>query len=136
MVYVNAGNPSPDYDGSARVGANLFSNSTIAIDMDTGKLRWHYQAVHHDLWDWDHVTGPLLFDVTTDNGELIKGVAAAGKNCLFYMWDRATGKPVNAMVETIVPTQTDVPGEVVYPTQPIPYTARGVPMDPLCATYI
>ena len=136
MVYVNAGNPSPDYDGSARVGANLFSNSTIAIDMDTGKLRWHYQAVHHDLWDWDHVTGPLLFDVATTNGELIKGVAAAGKNCLFYMWDRATGKPVHAMVETIVPTQTDVPGEVVYPTQPIPYTARGVPMDPLCATYI
>ena len=136
MLYINAGNPSPDYDGSARVGANLFTNSTIALDMETGELAWYYQAVHHDLWDWDHVTGPVLFDVTADDGEVIKGVAAAGKNCLFYMWDRETGKPVHAMVETIVPTATDVPGEVVYPTQPIPYTARGIPMDPLCATFI
>ena len=79
MVYVNAGNPSPDYDGSARVGMNLFSNSTIALDLETGALRWYYQAVHHDLWDWDHVTGPVLFDVTGDDGETIKGVAAAGK---------------------------------------------------------
>jgi len=136
LVYVNAGNPSPDYDGSARVGSNLFTNSTIALDLDTGELVWHYQAVHHDLWDWDHVTGPLLFDITDDNGERVRGVAAAGKNCLFYLWDRETGKPLHAMVETVVPTATDVPGEVVYPTQPIPYTARGVPMDPLCATFI
>lgn len=136
LVYVNAGNPSPDYDGSARVGENLFTNSTIALDLETGELSWHYQAVHHDLWDWDHVTGPLLFDVTKDNGEIIKGVAAAGKNCLFYMWNRETGEPIHAMVETVVPTKTDVPGEQVWPTQPIPYTARGIPMDPLCATFI
>jgi quinoprotein glucose dehydrogenase len=136
MLYVNAGNPSPDYDGSARVGMNLFTNSTIALDMETGRLVWHYQAVHHDLWDWDHVTGPLLFDVNGTDGELIKGVAAAGKNCLFYLWDRATGAPIHAMVETVVPTDTDVPGEQVWPTQPIPYNARGVPMDPLCATFI
>ena len=136
LVYVNAGNPSADYDGSARVGANLFTNSTIALDMETGELAWHFQAIHHDLWDWDHVTGPLLFDVTDDDGKLIKGVAAAGKNCLFYMWDRETGEPLHAMVETAVSTETDVPGEVVYPTQPIPYNARGIPMDPLCATFI
>lgn len=136
MVYVNAGNPSPDYDGSARVGKNLFTNSTIALNMEDGKLAWHYQAVHHDLWDWDHVTGPLLFDVSDDDGNVIKGVAAAGKNCLFYMWDRANGNPIHAMVETIVPTLTDVPGEEVWPTQPIPYNARGIPMDPLCATFI
>ncbi|MDP6579864.1 MAG: PQQ-binding-like beta-propeller repeat protein [Vicinamibacterales bacterium] len=136
MVYVNAGNPSPDYDGSARVGINLFSNSTIALDLDTGALRWYYQAVHHDLWDWDHVTGPVLFDVTGNNGETIKGVAAAGKNCLFYMWDRETGKPLHAMVETLVPTETDVPGEQVWPTQPIPHNAAGVPMTPLCATFV
>ena len=67
MVYVNAGNPSPDYDGSARVGINLFTNSTIALDLETGDLRWYFQAVHHDLWDWDHVTGPVLFDVTDDD---------------------------------------------------------------------
>lgn len=136
LVYVNAGNPSADYDGSAREGSNLFTNSTIALHMDSGELAWHFQAIHHDLWDWDHVTGPLLFDVKDDDGSIIKGVAAAGKNCLFYMWDRETGKPVHAMVETAVSTETDVPGEVVYPTQPIPYNARGIPMDPLCATFI
>ena len=135
-VYVNAGNPSPDYDGSARVGINLFSNSTIALDLETGELRWYYQAVHHDLWDWDHVTGPVLFDVTDDDGRTVKGVAAAGKNCLFYMWDRETGTPLHAMVETQVPTETDVPGEQVWPTQPIPHNAAGVPMTPLCATFV
>tara|TARA_B100002003_G_C14154177_1_gene555386 strand:+ start:3421 stop:5217 length:1797 start_codon:yes stop_codon:yes gene_type:complete len=136
LVYVNAGNPSPDYDGSARVGENLFTNATIALDMNSGELAWYFQAVHHDLWDWDHVTGPLLFDVTNDAGELIRGVAAGGKNCLFYLWDRVSGAPLFPMVETVVPTATDVPGEVVYPTQPIPHTARGIPMDPLCATFI
>ena len=136
LVYINAGNPSPDYDGSARLGKNLFSNSTIALDLETGALRWYYQAVHHDLWDWDHVTGPVLFDVTGNDGETIKGVAASGKNCLFYMWDRETGTPLHAMVETMVPTETDVPGEQAWPTQPIPHNAAGVPMTPLCATFI
>ena len=134
LLYVNAGNPSPDYDGSARLGMNLFTNATVALHLETGKLAWYYQTIHHDLWDWDHVTGPLLFDVTRD-GQTIKGVAAAGKNCLMYIWDRATGEPLNPMVETAVPTETDVPGDVVWPTQPIPYTARGVPMEPFCATY-
>ena len=100
MVYVNAGNPSPDYVGSARAGMNLFSNSTIALDMETGALRWYYQAVHHDLWDWDHVTGPVLFDVTDDDGAIIKGVAAAGKNCLFCMWDRETGASSMSMLRS------------------------------------
>ena len=136
LVYVNAGNPSPDYDGSARVGKNLFSNSTIALDLETGALRWYYQAVHHDLWDWDHVTGPVLFDVTDNDGTLIKGVAAAGKNCLFYMWNRETGAPLHPMVETVVPTETDVPGEHVWPTPPLPHNASGVPMPPLCATFV
>ena len=134
LVYVNTGNPSPDYDGSARPGMNLFTNATIALELESGKLAWYYQTVHHDLWDWDHVTGPLLFDVTRD-GQTIKGIAAAGKNCLLYLWHRETGEPINPMVETAVPTETDVPGEQVWPTQPIPYTSRGVPMTPLCATY-
>ena len=134
LLYVNAGNPSPDYDGSARLGMNLFTNATIALHLETGKLAWHYQTIHHDLWDWDHVTGPLLFDVTQD-GRTVKGIAAAGKNCLMYIWDRATGEPINPMVETAVPTETDVPGDQVWPTQPIPYSARGVPLEPFCATY-
>ena len=136
LIYFNTGNPSPDYDGSARPGANLFTNATVALDLETGALRWYYQAIHHDLWDWDHVTGPVLFDVAGADGETIRGVGAAGKNCLLYLWNRETGEPINPMVETPVPTATNVPGEVVYPTQPIPYNARGVPMTPFCATYV
>ena len=136
MVYINAANPMPPYDGSARVGKNLFTNSTIALDLETGALRWYYQTIHHDLWDWDNITGPTLFDVTDANGDTIKGIAAAGKNCLLYMWHRETGEPINPMVETPVETRTNVPGEVVYPTQPIPYNARGVQMTPFCATYL
>jgi quinohemoprotein ethanol dehydrogenase len=135
LVYINSGNPSPDYDGSARPGINLFTNSTIALDMETGALRWHYQTVHHDLWDWDNVTGPVLFDVAL-NGKTIKGVGAAGKNCLLYLWHRETGEPIHPMVETLVPTESNVPGEQVWPTQPIPHTARGIPMTPFCATYV
>ena len=135
LLYFNTANPNPPYDGSARPGANLFTNSTIALDLETGALRWYYQTIHHDLWDWDNVTGPVLFDVTR-NGETIKGVGAAGKNCLLYLWHRETGEPINPMVETLVPTETNVPGEVVYPTQPIPHNARGVPLTPFCATYL
>ena len=135
MVYVNTGNPSPDYDGSARHGMNLFTNATIALDLETGRMVWYYQTVHHDLWDWDNVTGPMLFDVTRD-GQTIKGVAAAGKNCLLYLWHRETGEPIHPMVETVVPTETDVPGEEVWPTQPVPHNARGVPMTPFCATFV
>lgn len=135
LLYINAGNPSPAYDGSARPGANLFTNATIALDLETGALQWHYQTIHHDLWDWDHVTGPVLFDVMRQ-GRVVQGVGAAGKNCLLYLWNRETGEPINPMVETRVPTETNVPGEVVYPTQPIPHNARGVPMTPLCATFV
>ena len=64
LIYVNAGNPSPDYDGSARKGMNLFTNSILALNLQTGKLAWHYQTIHHEIWDFDLVTGPMLFDVT------------------------------------------------------------------------
>ena len=135
LLYVNTGNPSPDYDGSARPGMNLFTNATIALHLDTGRLAWYYQTIHHDLWDLDHVTGPTLFDVTAPDGGLIKGLAAAGKNCLLYMWHRETGEPIHPMVETAMPTESDVPGEQVWPTQPIPHNARGVPLTPFCATF-
>ncbi len=135
LLYVNTGNPSPDYDGSARPGMNLFTNATIALHLDTGRLAWYYQAIHHDLWDFDHVTGPTLFDVIAPDGGMIKGVAAAGKNCLLYMWHRETGEPIHPMVETAMPTESDVPGEQVWPTQPIPHNARGVPLTPFCATF-
>jgi PQQ-dependent dehydrogenase (methanol/ethanol family) len=134
LMYVNAGNPSPDYDGSARKGTNLFTNSIIALHLQTGKLAWYYQTIHHDIWDWDLVTGPVLFDVNI-GGRPVKAVASGGKNCLMYMWNRQTGQPLHAMVETAVPTETDVPGEEPWPTQPIPYNAKGVPMQPFCSTF-
>jgi glucose dehydrogenase len=134
LIYVNAGNPSPDYDGSARKGINLFTNSIVALHLQTGKLAWYYQTIHHDIWDWDLVTGPVLFDVNI-GGRTVKGVASGGKNCVMYMWNRETGQPLHPMVEMAVPTATDVPGEEPWPTQPIPHTAKGVPMLPFCSTY-
>ena len=134
LVYVNAGNPSLDYEGTARHGINLFTNAIVALRLDTGKLAWYYQTIHHDLWDWDLVTGPTLFDINS-GGKTIKGVATAGKNCFLYMFHRDTGQPINPIVETPVQTASDVPGEQVWPTQPYPYNAKGVPMTPFCATF-
>jgi PQQ-dependent dehydrogenase (methanol/ethanol family) len=134
MLYVNVANPDPSYEGTARKGMNLFTNSIVALNLQTGKLVWYYQTVHHDIWDLDLVTGPLLFDVEA-GGRTIKGVATAGKNCFLYFFHRDTGKPINPIVETAVPTATDVPGEEPWPTQPFPYTATGVPMQPFCATF-
>jgi quinoprotein glucose dehydrogenase len=76
----------------------------------------------------------VLFDVTVD-GRTVKGIGAPSKTCYLYVWDRETGKPINPIVEMSVPTATDVPGEAPWPTQPIPYTSRGVPQQPFCATY-
>ena len=106
-MYVNAGNPSPDYDGSARVGANLFTNATIALDINTGELAWYFRAVHHDLWDWDHVTGPLLFDVENDEGNIVKGVAAGGRIASFICGTEKPKDPLFPMPETAMPTTTD-----------------------------
>jgi quinohemoprotein ethanol dehydrogenase len=142
MLFFNAANPAPDYDGSARHGTNLFTNSIVALDLATGKLRWHFQTIHHDIWDKDAVAGPTLFDVTVGGPSTtpgttrtIKGIGSAGKVCHVYLLHRETGKPINPIVETPVPTTTDVPGEQVWPTQPIPYTSRHVPQQPFCATY-
>jgi quinohemoprotein ethanol dehydrogenase len=150
LLFFNAANPAPDYDGSARHGTNLFTNSIVALDLATGKLRWHFQAIHHDIWDKDAVAGPTLFDVSIDApstspgtrpsiplgaSRMVKGVGSAGKVCHVYLLHRETGKPINPIVETPVPTTTDVPGEQPWPTQPIPYTSRHVPQQPFCATY-
>jgi glucose dehydrogenase len=134
MLYVNVANPDPAYEGTARKGMNLFTNSIVALNLQTGKLVWYYQTVHHDIWDLDLVTGPLLFDVPV-GGRTIKGVATAGKNCFLYLFHRENGQPINPIVETAVPTKTDVPGEEPWPTQPFPYTSTGVPMQPFCATF-
>src|SRR5262249_46863215 len=75
LLYVNVSNPSPNYDGSSRTGINLFSNSIVALRLDTGKLAWYSQAIHHDIWDWDLMTGPTLFDMTV-GGRPVKAIAS------------------------------------------------------------
>ena len=113
--------------GPLYAGGTIYSyhgDKLVAADAKTGALVERFGD-----------GGAVLFDVTR-NGETIKGVGAAGKNCLLYLWHRETGEPINPMVETLVPTETNVPGEVVYPTQPIPHNARGVPLTPFCATYL
>ena len=134
MIYINTSNPDPAFEGTARKGMNLFTNSIVALRMDTGTMAWYFQAVHHDIWEMDQVTGPLLYDVTVD-GRTVKGLASAGKNCFLYLFNRETGQPINPMVETVVPTNTDMKGEEIWPTQPFPYTSRGVPQLPFCETY-
>lgn len=134
LLYINVGNPSPDYDGSARKGENLFTNSLVALRLATGRIAWYFQTLHHEVWDFDLVSGPILFDVKVGD-RLIKGVASGGKNCFLYAWHRDTGVPINPMVEMAVPTKTDVPGEEIWPTQPFPHTAKGVPMQPFCQTF-
>jgi PQQ-dependent dehydrogenase (methanol/ethanol family) len=134
LLYANVSNPTPAYDGSVRRGLNLFTNSIVALHLSTGKLAWYFQTIHHDIWDYDSVAGPTLFDVMVQ-GRTVKAVASLGKTCYAYMWDRTTGVPLHPIVESAVPTTTDVPGERPWPTQPIPYTSRGVPQQPFCMTY-
>ena len=133
-IYFMVGNPSPAFDGSARRGINLFSNSIIALELETGTLKWHFQGVHHEIWDWDFMTTPLLFDVQADD-RIIKAVGTSGKTHWPFFFNRETGEPLNPIVEMPVPTTTDVPGEQPWPTQPIPHNARGVQMEPFCFTH-
>ena len=134
LVYVPVGMPLMDEYGGHRPGANLFGNSIVAIDAKTGKRRWHFQMVHHDIWDYDTPTAPNLLDVTI-NGRPRKIVAQATKQGWLYTFDRATGEPIWPIVETPV-LQSDVPGEKSWPTQPIPskpvpYAQQGLEEDDL-----
>ncbi len=107
-----------DYFGADRPGDNLFSDSIVALDVRTGERRWHYQTVHHDLWDFDLPAAPGLLDVQID-GEAVPILALAGKTGYMYILNRETGEPVFGIEETPMP-QSDVPGEQASPTQPIP----------------
>jgi quinoprotein glucose dehydrogenase len=118
LVFVPTGSPSPDYYGGERIGDNLFANSVVALDASTGKRLWHFQTVHHDLWDYDVAAPPLLFDVRR-HGRTIAAIGVGSKSGNFFILDRATGKPVFGVEERPVP-QTDVPGENSSPTQPFP----------------
>lgn len=118
LAYIPVGMPLMDEYGGHRPGSNLFGNSVVALDVKTGRRRWHYQFVHHDIWDYDTPMAPNLLDVTV-NGKRRKVLAQTTKQGFAYVLDRATGEPIWPIVETPV-LQSDVPGEQTWPTQPIP----------------
>ena len=118
IVYEPVSGPGANYYGGDRPGANLFGNTTVALDAETGKMKWFFQNVRHELWDYNLPPAPGLIDITV-NGKKIQALAQVGKSGYMYILDRLTGKPVFGVVETPV-AKSDVPGEVSFPTQPIP----------------
>src|SRR5271166_2964282 len=118
LVYLPVESPTSDYYGGERPGNNLFGESLVCVDLKTGKRKWHYQVVHHPIWDYDLSSAPILADINV-NGKAIKAVALPSKEAFLYVFDRVTGQPVWPIEERPVP-QSDVPGEKTSPTQPFP----------------
>ena len=134
IVYLPVEMPTGDKYGGHRPGPGLFGESLVAVNLQTGKRIWHYQLVHHGLWDMDPPCAPMLVDITV-NGKTVKAVAQPSKQEFLYVFDRLTGKPIWPIEERPVP-QGDVPGEWYSPTQPIPtkppaYGHQGVKLDDL-----
>src|SRR5216110_3388327 len=117
-VYLPVELPTGDYYGGHRPGAGLFGESVVAVDLTTGKRKWHYQLVHHGIWDFDIPCAPILIDITV-NGRAIKALAQPTKQSFLYVFDRVTGQPVWPIEERPV-AKGDVPGEWYSPTQPFP----------------
>ncbi len=118
VVYMAIGGPAANYWGGDRPGANLYGNSIVAVDAETGKYKWHFQSVHHDLWDSDMPSAPTLVDVM-QNGRTVPALASVGKTGWMFILDRTNGKPLFGVEERPVP-KGDVPGEWYSPTQPFP----------------
>jgi quinoprotein glucose dehydrogenase len=118
IVYIVTSEPGYGFYGASRTGENLFANSIVALDARTGKYVWHFQEVHHDVWDYDLVSAPQLLTIEHD-GKRVDVVAQAGKTGFLYVLDRVTGKPIWPIEERPVPKST-LPGEVSWPTQPFP----------------
>ena len=134
LVFIPVGTPTNDYYGGDRHGNNLYAESLLAIAADSGKLVWHFQGVHHGLWDYDFPAAPTLVDIKVD-GRRIKAVAQVSKQGFTYVFERATGKPVWPIEERPVP-QSTVPGEKTSPTQPFPtkpppFARQGLTTDDL-----
>jgi alcohol dehydrogenase (cytochrome c) len=123
LIYFSTGNPGPDYNGGVRAGDNLFSASIVALDARTGRYRWHFQQVHHDLWDYDGPSPVVLFDVTL-NGTLRKGLAQPSKTGWVYILDRTNGTPLVGIDERPVPQE---PRQATAATQPFPRGDSFVP---------
>ncbi len=134
LVYLPVELPTGDYFGGDRPGKGLFGESIVAVDLQTGKRKWHYQLVHHGLWDMDIPCAPILADITI-NGKTVKALAQPTKQSFLYVFNRETGEPIWPIVEKPVP-QGDVPGEWYSPTQPFPtkppaFDNQGVSSDNL-----
>lgn len=127
IVIIPLGSPAPNYWGGERPGANLFGNSIVALDYKTGRYKWHFQTVHHDLWDTDQATAGALLEV---GGHPV--IATSNKSSLFFVIDRETGKPYLPVEERPVPAG-DVPGEYYNPTQPFPVNTP--PLSRVSLTY-
>lgn len=119
LIYFSTGNAGPDVDGSQREGDNLYAASIVALELKTGKLRWAYQMVHHDIWDYDAPSPTVLFDATID-GKLVKGIGEPEKTGWLYLLDRTNGKPIYPIPEKPVPQNAQ---QKTSPTQPIPSIA-------------
>jgi quinoprotein glucose dehydrogenase len=134
MAYLPVEMPTGDYYGGHRPGSGLFGESLVAVDLQTGQRKWHYQLVHHGIWDMDIPCAPILADITV-NGRTVKAVAQPTKQGVLYVFDRVTGQPIWPIEERPVP-KGDVPGEWYSPTQPFPtkpppYERTGVSADDL-----
>lgn len=134
LVYLPVESPTSDFYGGHRPGNNLFGESLVCVDLKTGQRKWHFQIVHHPIWDYDLSSAPLLADINVD-GKAIKAVALPTKEGFLYVFDRVTGKPVWPIEERPVP-KGDVPGEWYSPTQPFPtkppaYARQAVTPDEL-----
>jgi quinoprotein glucose dehydrogenase len=134
LVYLPTDAPTNDYYGGFRPGANLFGSSLVAVDIRTGERRWHFQMIHHDIWDWDLPVAGQLVDVTVDGVE-IPAIVQTSKQAFVYAFNRETGEPIWPIEERPVP-QGDVPGEWYSPTQPhptrpAPYELQGFSVDDL-----
>jgi len=122
LIFVPTSSPSPDFYGGERKGDNRYANSVVALRAATGKVVWHFQVVHHDVWDYDVASQPMLIDVKR-SGRTIPAVAVGTKMGLLFVLDRRNGKPVFPVEERKAP-RTDVPGEETSPTQPFPSLPR------------
>ena len=118
-IYLPTGTPTGDYYGGHRPGDNLFAESVVALDIETGQRMWHFQAVHHGVWDYDFPAAPNLVDITVD-GRPVRALAQVSKQGFTYVFDRVTGEPVWPIEERAVETDTDLEGEALSPTQPFP----------------
>ena len=132
LVFVPTSSPQHDYYGGERLGHNLFSDSIVALNAESGAVVWHFQTVHHDLWDYDVAAPPLLFDWQGNNGRTVPAVAVASKTGHLFILDRESGKPLLPVEERPVP-QSDVAGETAAATQPFPVAPRSLARTSLSA---